>query len=93
MTEQATEVSTEQLKTFVAFVSVTCKRRTIGRCPPFHLHLLRLVEPELLLLQAVHLRHDELDLLGHQLALLPGDGLTLLSSSPDLLSNINSFMK
>ena len=46
---------------------------------------LRLVIPELLLGAAGHLGYDELNLLLHQLALLPGDGLALLGPGPDLL--------
>ena len=46
---------------------------------------LRLVVPELLLGAAGHLGYDELNLLLHQLALLPGDGLALLGPGPDLL--------
>ena len=40
--------------------------------------------PELLLLLAGHLGHDELDLLGHQLALLPGHWLAGVGSRPHL---------
>ena len=72
-----------------SFLDLTCE----GVGHPGPLVVLRLVVPDLLLVVAVNLRDDELHVLGHQLALLPGDGLTLLSSSPDLLSNINSFMK
>ena len=52
-----------------------------------HLHPgagLGLVVPELLLGAAGHLRDDKLNLLLHQLALLPGHGLTLLCPGPDL---------
>ena len=49
-------------------------------------HLLRLVVPELLLGLALDLRNDELDVLGNQLALLPGDRLTGLITRPDLLA-------
>ena len=48
-------------------------------------HWLGLVVPQLLPVLADNLRDDELDLLRHQLALLPGDGLALLCSRPDLL--------
>ena len=44
-----------------------------------------LVIPQLLLGLAGDLRDYELDLLVHQLALLPGDGLALLRPGPDLL--------
>ena len=47
--------------------------------------LLRLVIPDLLLVAAGDLRHDELDILGDQLALLPGNGLTRLGPGPDLI--------
>ena len=47
---------------------------------------LRLVVPELLLGAAGHLGYDELNLLLHQLALLPRDGLALLRPGPDLNS-------
>ena len=47
---------------------------------------LRLVVPDLLAVSAVDLRHDELDSLGDQLALLPGDGLAGLVASPDLVA-------
>ena len=47
-------------------------------------HLLRLVVPELLLGLALDLRHDELDVLGHQLALLPGHWLAGVSARPHL---------
>ena len=47
---------------------------------------LRLVVPDLLAVSAVDLRHDELDSLGDQLALLPGDGLAGLIASPDLVA-------
>ena len=45
---------------------------------------LGLVVPELLLVSAGHVRDDELDVLLHQLALLPGHGLALVSPGPDL---------
>ena len=48
-------------------------------------HRLRLVVPQLLTVLTHNLRDDELHLLGHQLALLPGHGLALLSPGPDLL--------
>ena len=41
--------------------------------------------PELLLVSTSHLGDDELDVFLLELALLPGDGLALLSSRPDLL--------
>ena len=44
-----------------------------------------LVVPELLAVLTDNLRDDELDLLRHQLALLPGDGLALLGPGPHLL--------
>ena len=47
-------------------------------------HLLRLVVPELLLGFALDLRHDELHVLGHQLALLPGHWLASISARPNL---------
>ena len=47
-------------------------------------HLLGLVVPELLLGLALDLGHDELDVLGNQLALLPGHWLTRVGSGPDL---------
>lgn len=47
---------------------------------------LRLVVPDLLAVSAVDLGHDELDSLGDQLALLPGDRLTGLITRPDLLA-------
>ena len=46
---------------------------------------LGLVIPQLLLVSTGHLGDDELDVLLLELALLPGDGLALLSPSPDLL--------
>ena len=52
-------------------------------CDLLH-HLLRLVIPELLLRLALDLRHDELDVLGHQLALLPGHRLAGVSARPHL---------
>ena len=45
---------------------------------------LRLVVPDLLVVLADDLRDDELHVLRHQLALLPGDGLAGLSAGPDL---------
>ena len=47
---------------------------------------LRLVVPELVAIGAVDLGHDELDVLGHQLALLPGHRLARLITSPHLSS-------
>ena len=47
-------------------------------------HWLGLVVPQLRAVLADNLRDDELDLLRHQLALLPGDGLALLRPGPDL---------
>ena len=47
---------------------------------------LRLVVPELVAVGAVDLRHDELDVLGNQLALLPGNRLARLITSPHLWS-------
>ena len=47
---------------------------------------LRLVVPELVAIGAVDLRHDELDVLGNQLALLPRHGLARLIASPHLCS-------
>ena len=44
-----------------------------------------LVVPQLLPVLTDNLGDDELDLLRHQLALLPGDGLALLGPGPDLL--------
>ena len=49
----------------------------------FH-HLLGLMVPELLLGFALDLRHDELDLLGDQLALLPRHWLASISACPHL---------
>jgi len=46
----------------------------------------RLVVPDLLLVLARDLGHDEVHLLGDQLALLPSDWLTSLSSCPHLFS-------
>ena len=51
---------------------------------------LGLVIPQLLLVRTGHLWDDELDVLLLKLALLPGDGLALLSPSPDLLSLVVS---
>ena len=48
-------------------------------------HLLGLMIPDLLAIRAVDLRDNELDRLGDELALLPGDGLTGLVASPLLL--------
>ena len=45
---------------------------------------LRLVVPELIAIGAVDLGHDELDCLGHQLALLPGHRLARLRPRPHL---------
>ena len=47
-------------------------------------HLLRLMVPELLLGFALDLRHDELDILGNQLALLPGHWLACIGPCPHL---------
>jgi len=47
--------------------------------------LLWLVVPQLLLVTAGDLWDDELDILGHQLALLPGHRLTAFLPCPDLL--------
>ena len=47
-------------------------------------HLLRLVVPELLLGLALDLRHDELDVLGNQLAFLPGHWLAGVGARPHL---------
>ena len=47
-------------------------------------HLLRLMVPELLLGFALDLRHDELDILGNQLALLPGHWLAGIGPCPHL---------
>ena len=44
-----------------------------------------LVVPQLLPVLTNNLGDHELDLLRHQLALLPGDGLALLGPGPDLL--------
>ena len=46
---------------------------------------LGLVIPQLLFVRTGHLWDDELNVLLLKLALLPGDGLTLLSPRPDLL--------
>ena len=46
---------------------------------------LRLVVPQLLPVLTDNLGDDELNLLGYELALLPGDGLALLGPGPDLL--------
>ena len=48
-------------------------------------HWLRLVVPQLLPVLTDNLGDDELNLLGYELALLPGDGLALLGPGPDLL--------
>ena len=45
---------------------------------------LGLVVPQLLLVGAGHVRHDELHVLLYQLALLPRHRLALVSSRPDL---------
>ena len=45
---------------------------------------LGLVVPELLLVAARHVGHDELDIFLYQLALLPGHRLALVSPRPDL---------
>ena len=47
-------------------------------------HLLGLVVPELLLGLALDLGHDELDVLGNQLALLPGHWLACIGACPNL---------
>ena len=47
-------------------------------------HLLGLVVPELLLGLALDLGHDELHVLGNQLALLPGHWLACISARPNL---------
>ena len=52
---------------------------------PGPLVVLGLVVPDLLLVAAVDLGHDELDVLGDQFALLPGDRLALLGTGPDLM--------
>ena len=49
----------------------------------------RLMVPQLLLVATGHIWYDELHVLGDQLALLPGDGLAVVSSSPDLIQNID----
>ena len=51
---------------------------------PGPLVVLRLVIPDLLLVAAVDLGDDELDVLRDELALLPGNGLAGLGTSPDL---------
>ena len=56
-------------------------------------HLLRLMEPNLLTIGAVDLGDDELDGLGNQLALLPGDGLTCLITGPNLFSLVERFVR
>ena len=81
---------TLQLNVFVILVSVTCintkvKMRT--NQDDFQVskyHLLRLMVPELLLGFALDLRHDELDILGNQLALLPGHWLACIGPRPHL---------
>ena len=55
-----------------------------GVCHPRPLVVLRLVVPDLLLVAAVDLGHDELDVLGDQLALLPGHWLTGVGARPHL---------
>ena len=45
---------------------------------------LRLVVPELIAISAVDLRHDELDVLGNQLALLPRHRLAGVGARPHL---------
>ena len=52
-------------------------------CDLLH-HLLRLVIPELLLGLALDLGHDELHVLGNQLALLPGHWLARVGACPNL---------
>ena len=44
------------------------------------------MEPEFLLVSTVDLRDKELDNLGDELALLPGDGLTALLARPHLVT-------
>ena len=56
-------------------------------------HLLRLVVPNLLTIGAVDLGDDELDGLGNQLALLPGDGLAGLITGPNLFSLVERFVR
>ena len=51
-----------------------------------------LVVPDLLLVLAHDLGHDEVDLLGHQLALLPRDWFTGLGSGPHLRHQLKYFM-
>ena len=51
---------------------------------PRPLVVLRLVVPDLLLVAAVDLGHDELDVFRDEFAFLPGDWLTLLCTSPHL---------
>ena len=55
---------------------------------PGSLVVLRLVVPDLLLVIAVNLGDDELDVFRDQLALLPGDGLAGLRPSPDLKTSL-----
>ena len=51
---------------------------------PGALGWLRDVVPELLLVAAAHVGHNELNILLYQLALLPTYGLALVSTRPDL---------
>ena len=53
----------------------------------------RFMVPQLLLVGACHIRHNELHVLGHQFALLPGHRLTVVSSSPDLKIGNYTFEK
>ena len=55
-----------------------------GVSHPGPLVVLGLVVPELLLGLALDLGHDELDVLGNQLALLPGHWLACIGACPDL---------
>ena len=41
--------------------------------------------PQLLLIATGDIWHDKLDILGHQLTLLPGHRLTVVSTGPDLI--------
>ena len=48
-----------------------------------------LVVPQLLVIRTGDLGHNELDVLGHQLALLPGHWFTGISASPHLKTKLN----
>ena len=72
-----------------SFLDLTCE----GVGHPGPLVVLRLVVPDLLLVAAVDLGNDELDVFRDEFALLPRDGLTLLCAGPDLRVEVDLYRK